>query len=119
MYNGMFTRVEKKLMNRAGNTDTRTEARKKAIEVEQKAVEMCAELYEAAGVEPPNSLRPPSMPNNPRRRLGGDRLKSLMVSRLEAFKRAIGAGVEKDAVETCSMEHRKRKRDEDEDDAAR
>ena len=62
VYNGMLTRDEKHLMNRAENADTRTDARKKAIEVEEKVVEMCSELYEAAGKKPPKTLQPPSVP---------------------------------------------------------
>ena len=119
VYNGMLTRNEKHLMNRAENADTRTDARKKAIEVEQKVVEMCSELYEAVGKEPPKALKPPSVPKKARRRMGGGGPKPLLVSTLEGFKRVIGAGLEKDAVEAWAKERRKRKREEDTDDAGR
>ena len=80
-------------MNRAENADTRTDARKKAIEVEEKVVEMCSELYEAAGKKPPKTLKPPSVPKKARRRMGGGGPKPLLVSTLEGFKRVIGAGL--------------------------
>ena len=42
-----------------------------------------------------------------------------MVSTLEAFERAIGAGLEKDTVEAWAKQRRKRKRDEEKDDEER
>ena len=109
-------------MNRAGDVDTRTETRLKAFEVEKRVAEMCTELYKATGKDEknfPKVLQPPSMQKKPHRRPGGGGSKPLMVSTLEAFKRAIGAGLEKDAVEARAKEHRKRKRDEYQDDEER
>ena len=122
VYNGMLSKVEKQLMNRAGDVDTRTEASLKAIEVEKRVVKVCTELCKAAGKDGkdlPKVLQPPSMQKKPRRRPGGGGSKPLMVSTLEAFKRAIGAGLEKDVVEAWAKERRKRKRDEDKDDKDR
>ena len=73
----------------------------------------------AAGKDLPKVLQPPSMQKKPRRRPGGGGSRPLLVSTLEAFKRAIGAGLEKDAVEAWAKQRRKRKRDEDKDDEER
>ena len=72
VYNGMLSQ----LMNRAGDVDTRTQARLKAIDVEKRVVEMCTKLYKATGKDEkdlPKVLQPPSMQKKPCRRPGGGR----------------------------------------------
>jgi hypothetical protein len=49
----------------------------------------------------------------------GGEVPTLMVSRMEAFKRALGAGLEKEQVETWAKERRNEKRLEDDEAAKR
>jgi hypothetical protein len=52
-------------------------------------------------------------------RMPGGEVPTLMVSRMEAFKRALGAGLEKEQVETWAKERRNEKRLEDDEAAKR